>query len=169
MYRVRAGNGWQQRNSREHDLIVLRAVSEVDSLLLLEWRNDVETRRASRSDRIVPYEEHNSWFRKGLNSAHRIMKIAEENGEPVGVVRADRTDEGWELSWMVAPKSRGRGIGEEMLKLFAAELEGPLMASIHRGNRASIKMAQAAGFYCLEGQAKGMFDTWLRDMGLADR
>ena len=118
---------------------------------------------------MISYEEHNDWFLKDLNSADRIMKIAEADGEPVGVVRADRANAGWELSWTVAPKSRGRGIGGEMLKLFVADLEGPLMASIHRANQASIKMAQAAGFCRLERAANDVLDKWLRDIGDADK
>ncbi len=145
-------------------MIELRAVSEADSSLVLSWRNDQETRRASCNDRIISWEEHEAWFRKGLKSPDRIMKIAEVDRQPVGVVRADRIVEGWELSWTVAPGSRKRGIGSVMLRLFVTQLEGHLVALIHRDNLASVKIARSAGFARIEGGEARMFEMWVRDV-----
>ena len=129
-----------------HDELHLRQVTRADAPLLLAWRNDPATREASRQTALVAKHEHEAWLAGVLASAERVIRIAECAGRPVGVVRADRLCQGWELSWTVAPAARGQGIGRRMLTMFAATLEGPLVATMRRGHVASAKMAAAAGF-----------------------
>lgn len=74
--------------------------------------------------------------------------IAEVKGEPIGTVRADYHEEGAELSWAVAPKHRGRGLGKQMVSLFMQSAHPAGMntfAKIKEGNQASARIAQAAG------------------------
>lgn len=116
-----------------------------DAELLLEWRNDPETKRAHRDTADVSWEEHLAWLERILADPSRELLVAEENGVPVGTVRADLSGVVRELSWNVAPDTRNRGIATRMVTLFAAQLRGPIRAEIIVGNTASARVAERAG------------------------
>jgi L-amino acid N-acyltransferase YncA len=143
--------------------VSLRAVSMVDAMLLLGWRNDPVTRRASRNTDPVSWNEHKAWLTRVLVSSDHVMRIAEVAGAPVGVVRAARSGDEWELSWTVAPDARGRGFGSIMLKTFVAELDGRLAAVIRKNNPASAKIASAAGLKCAGDAADTGYELWTRE------
>jgi RimJ/RimL family protein N-acetyltransferase len=143
--------------------VKLRPASVADSDLLLTWRNDLQTRLASRNSALVTREEHQVWLSRMLASTDHVMQIAEADGSPVGVVRGDRTPQGWELSWTVAPEARGRGIGRRMLTMFVAALEGRLVAVVHKDNIASARMASTAGLICVGPAGEPGFEQWVRD------
>jgi RimJ/RimL family protein N-acetyltransferase len=132
-----------------------------DAELLLKWRNDPATRVASRQSGVIELAEHRDWLSRSLASPDRMMRIVEESGHPVGVVRADRTRDGWELSWTVAPDARGRGIGPSMVKLFGDGLKGRVSAMIRKGHAPSERVAKAAGLSCA-GENGADFDLWER-------
>src|SRR5712691_11123998 len=102
--------------------LVLRPVTLADAQLLHAWRNDPATRAGSRSSDTVSLSSHIAWLTKVLASSNYIIRIAEAGGKPVGVVRADKIAEGWELSWTVAPDRRRQGIGPRMVAMFASGL-----------------------------------------------
>lgn len=116
-----------------------------DAELLLEWRNDPATKRAHRDTTDVSWELHLAWLEQILADASRDLLVAEENGVPVGTVRADLSGDVRELSWNVAPNARNRGIGTRMVTLFAAQIKGPIRAEIMTGNTASARVAERAG------------------------
>lgn len=126
-----------------------RPVVLSDAPMLLEWRNDPATRTASRNGSLVTPQDHEAWLRDSSSNPDRKLSIVLEGGSPVGTVRADRRGEGWELSWTVAPSCRGRGLGPAMVCQFAATLSGPSFAEIKPDNRASIRIAEAAGLRCI--------------------
>jgi RimJ/RimL family protein N-acetyltransferase len=138
----------------------LRRAAVDDAAMLHAWRNDPETRRNSRQDHLVPWETHKAWLAAALACENRDIRIAEEEGRPVGVVRADHCDGGWELSWIVAPEARGRGIGQCMLRQFTLVLEGRLTAIIRADNTASIKVAAAAGLMRVGPADRIGFEVW---------
>ena len=76
---------------------------------------------------------------------NRQIYIAEYRGEPIGTVRADKVDSGWQLSWTVAPEFRERGLGIQMVRLLAASISGSIEAVIKPGNAASITIAESLG------------------------
>lgn len=125
----------------------LRPATFDDAALLLVWRNDPVTRQNFRSTAIVPLADHIAWLKKSLAMPTRKIYIAEEDGTPVGVVRADLHDGVQELDYTIAPEARGRGIGKMMVLQFVAEVlpGSTLLAGIKRGNTASEKIAQALG------------------------
>lgn len=143
--------------------LTLRPATLDDSRLLHAWRNDPEARRASRSTSLVPWTIHENWMRRSLSSPDRVIRIAEEDSVAVGVVRADRSPDGWELSWTVAPHARGREIGRRMLILLMSGLEGKITAIIRRGNTASARVATAAGLVRVSPAADPGFDRWARE------
>jgi len=125
--------------------VILRPATFQDAALLLAWRNDPETRAASHNTSELMKDEHLAWLKNTLNDASKKLFIAEENGLPVGTVRADREDGIHELSWTVAPNERGHGIGKEMLLMMIRELAEPVRAEIKVWNKAAIRMAEHAG------------------------
>jgi RimJ/RimL family protein N-acetyltransferase len=134
-----------------------------DAPLLHAWRNDPQTRRASRRSDVVPWAEHEAWLVHVIASLDRVIRVAEEDGRAVGVVRADRSATGCELSWTVAPEARGRGIGQRMLKKFAASLDGRLIAVIRKDSAGSAKIATAVGLRRVGPAEDPNFDLWARE------
>jgi RimJ/RimL family protein N-acetyltransferase len=143
----------------------LRPATLDDARRLHAWRNDPETRRASRSSAVVPWEEHVAWLTTSLASPDRRLRIAVEAGEPVGVVRADRRADGWEVSWTVAPEARGRGVARRMLTLLLVDLDRRVTAIIRQPNIASARVAAAAGFVRIGRAEQHGFDRWLHEKG----
>jgi RimJ/RimL family protein N-acetyltransferase len=142
-------------------ILTLRPATTADARLLHEWRNDPQSRQAWRNSAFVPWQEHCAWLAAVLVSPHHFMRIAEAGGEPLGVVRADRQDGGWELSWTVAPQARAKGIGRAMLRQFVAALDGRLTAVIRKNNVASARIAAAAGFQQCGETPTAEFDLWV--------
>jgi RimJ/RimL family protein N-acetyltransferase len=125
--------------------LTFRSVTMDDAELLLQWRNDPETRRASRQTAPVTRHEHLEWLAKSLGSPPRTLRIVEKGGVPVGVVRADLVNGAHELSWTVAPAARGSGVGKWMVARFASEFPGPLRAEVRKDNPASMRIAEFVG------------------------
>lgn len=116
--------------------------------MLWGWRNDYETRMASVNTEPVLWPEHMIWFSRSLTSPERKIFIAEHQGTPIGTVRLDYLNGHTELSWTIAPEHRGKGYGVSMLRAaITKEPDKDLYAVIKMTNAASLKIAQAAGFY----------------------
>jgi RimJ/RimL family protein N-acetyltransferase len=143
--------------------LVLRPAAMVDAPLLHEWRNDPEARKNSRQGGVVSWETHQAWFASALASPQYAIRIVEEQGKPVGVVRAERFARGWELSWTVAPDARGRGVGRRMLAQFVRTLDGRLVAEIRTGNAPSARIAAAAGLVRIGPADDPEFEVWALD------
>ncbi len=147
----------------EGDALALRPAAEADAARLLAWRNDPVTRRASGDAGRIAWPAHLAWLVALLADPRRRLWIADLEGVPVGTVRAEFTDEGWRLSWTVAPERRGRGLGRRMVAAAAAHLEGRVFAEIKPDNAASLRIARALGLVYV-----GEVDGLLRFAGPAD-
>jgi RimJ/RimL family protein N-acetyltransferase len=128
----------------EHALF-LRAATIEDWALLLEWRNDPQTRSASRNQEPIEKESHLKWLTDNLKNSDSKLLIAELDCKPVGAVRIDFGPQS-EISWTVAPFERGRGIGTQMIALAVRTIDMPLIAVARTSNIASIRIAEASGF-----------------------
>jgi RimJ/RimL family protein N-acetyltransferase len=137
-------------------MMVFRPATVNDSGMLLEWRNDELTRKSSINSDFVTAEEHFTWLNRTIVNPNRKLFIAEIECVPVGMIRFDRVNEQfWELSWNVAPHSRGKGIGKEMVKLSTSLVPEDLIARIKTGNLASLGVADYAGFQ-FDGEQDGL-------------
>jgi RimJ/RimL family protein N-acetyltransferase len=125
--------------------MMLRSVVMQDADMLLTWRNDQETRKASHSTAEVGRGEHMAWLRRKLTNPACRLFIAEENGVPVGTIRADLVEDVWELSWTTAPEVRGQGIATRMAVLLACLIVEPIRAEVKVDNLASARIAERAG------------------------
>jgi RimJ/RimL family protein N-acetyltransferase len=128
-----------------NETITLRPATIDDADMLLEWRNDPETRKASHNTDHVQRDDHISWLSRTLGNPNRRLYVAEENGSPIGTVRADLADGVWELSWTVSPKARGRGVAKRMVAVLATKISEPIRAEVKTGNIASARIAEHAG------------------------
>jgi len=124
---------------------ILRGATIDDARLLYEWRNDPAARSASRNIVPLDFESHVRWLEGTLKNSLRELLIAEIDGTPVGTVRLDRSAEGTELSWTVAPGVRRKGIGKAIVALACRRAKPPIYAEMQEGNIASIKIAEFAG------------------------
>ena len=127
--------------------MILRKVTFEDWRILLDWRNNLETRKNSHNVELVEEENHKKWLNSILANENRQLFIALENEIPVGTVRADfdKKNTEYELSWTISPDFRGKGIGKIMVKLLADKLQAKIRAEIKNGNIASVKIAEYAG------------------------
>jgi pseudaminic acid synthase len=132
--------------------IDLRPATRDDGPLLLAWRNDPETRRASGSTSVVSEPEHLAWLTKSLASPDRALFIAQHAGTTVGTLRLDRAGEStWDVSITVAPEARGKKLATSMLLALEQAARGrgarTLTARIRANNPASIAIFERAGYY----------------------
>ncbi len=127
------------------DAIKLRAATLYDADLLLELRNDPQTRKASHNTDEVQRDEHISWLTNTLKNTSRRLFIAEYNGVPIGTIRSDYSNGVYELSWTVSPNARGKGLGKSMVAILANSIAEPIRAEVKTGNKASMRIAEYAG------------------------
>ena len=134
----------------------LRRATMDDALDVLAWRNDETTRKNSFNQEEISEENHLKWFKRKLDDNSCLMFILEDQDCPVGSIRLDITDDIGEISYMIAPDQRGRGLGKEILKLIESrqELDGcetghriqSLVGFVNEDNVASAKCFENNGY-----------------------
>jgi RimJ/RimL family protein N-acetyltransferase len=140
--------------------LVLRRAEETDAERLLAWRNDPETRANSRRQHILTWAE----LIEAAPGTQRETYVGEIDGNPVGSVRLDYTGQDCELSWTVAPESRGHGIGRALVAAAIAQARtNMLIAAIKPDNLASRRIAEALGF-TQYGEEQGL-EVWRLQCG----
>lgn len=137
--------------------ISLRPATLDDADILLEWRNEAMTRRASHNTAEISREEHLVWLEATLSNSKRKLFIALEESTAVGVMRVDLYESDCELSWTVAPSARGRGVGKRMVALLASRIEVPIRAEVKIDNEASKRIAEYAGMTLVK-EEKGVMN-----------
>ena len=141
-------------------MVILRRATLEDASLLFEWRNDPLTRENSHNQAPVPWEVHCQWLSSSLKNPSRTLFIGTE-GRPVGTSRLDRNPTYVELSYTVAPKVRGKGYGQALVRETLLHCEGPVRARAKTQNRPSRKILQKAGFK-LESEKDGVLTYLLK-------
>jgi UDP-2,4-diacetamido-2,4,6-trideoxy-beta-L-altropyranose hydrolase len=160
-------------DSRPNQKLTLRPAEPDDSRSVWIWRNDPVTRRFSQMSDPIAWPDHQRWWNDALNSAHRQLMIAEVDGEPVAVVRFDRSDPDSELSINLAPACRGSGLGGQVLGKACewfreTHRSERLVATIHRGNAASQRIFEQAGFVRSGGLSNPDFDRYVLAEGTVE-
>ena len=146
---------------RKPETVELRAAQPEDAQLLFEWRNDPITRAYSKTSRPISWEEHVVWYAQSLGNPDRLIFVAMANGEPVGVIRGDREQAGWVLSWSIGSEHRGRGLLKLMIVAIFPHISGVVRAEIKADNNASIRAARSAGM-TLRWRSNGL-THWVLD------
>ena len=136
-------------------LLDLREATIQDADLLLEWRNDPETRNASHNTGEVQREDHISWLTKtGKRRKSAAIRCGREWGSMEPFVQ---------IFPMVFMSCRGRlrqmqesrGVAKRMVALLASQISEPIRAEVKSGNTASIRVAEHAGMQFVR-QADGV-------------
>jgi RimJ/RimL family protein N-acetyltransferase len=132
---------------KKEEYMKLRKVQINDWKILLDWRNDIETRRNSHNMELVKEDDHKKWLKSVLENKSRELFIALENKQPCGTVRVDFDEQQktYELSWTISPYFRGQGIGKKMVRSLTEKMDEKIRAEIKKGNIPSVKIAEYAG------------------------
>jgi UDP-2,4-diacetamido-2,4,6-trideoxy-beta-L-altropyranose hydrolase len=131
----------------------VRPATPADEEMVLRWANDPVTRRNAFSTDLISPAAHHAWFQAKLANVEecRFYIMETTTGVPVGQVRFDRTDDGWEISYLVAPGFRGRGLGRRVLgagldHLAATEPASVVVGRVKEDNVSSQRVFQSLGF-----------------------
>lgn len=123
----------------------LMPATRADLPLLCRWRNDPATRKASRRTHEFSTEDVERWiFDEG-----RAFFLGRLETVPVGLLSFEPVpgERACEVSILVAPEHRGRGIGRRLLGL--AHLYGrdaELRAQVRNDNQSSLRLFRVCGF-----------------------
>lgn len=127
------------------DTIIQFTKAQIADLSILQsWRNDPVTRSLSRRRHEFSVEDVESWvFNEG-----RAFYIAHAGGERVGFVSYEphAGSDALEISIVVAPQFRGKGIGKMMLSEAVNKASVPLYAHVRKNNPMSIALFKSCGF-----------------------
>tara|TARA_E500000331_G_scaffold319255_1_gene331810 strand:- start:246 stop:698 length:453 start_codon:yes stop_codon:yes gene_type:complete len=99
-------------------------VKEIDSMLIWNWRNDIETRMMSRNSEIIKWEDHKLWLTNKLNDLEDKLYIFKEEQIPIGIVIFSKLNTNkFEISININPELRSKGYGNKLLMLALKKFE----------------------------------------------
>ena len=157
---------------RAGETVVIRKVQPGDKGMVLEWANDPGTRSQAFNPSHISAEDHERWFAKRLADNRVAFYIAEtDHGVPAGQVRFEAAADGTrEISYLIAPLFRGRGLGQSVLAgglaAFSEEYgPAPMRGLVKAGNAASARIFRALGFaesHALNAPETLVFELHLR-------
>ena len=130
----------------------LRIAQISDAKMILEWRNDPDTRNNSFSRELISNEDHVKWLEKKLLEDSCRLYICCDGQENVGQIRIDVRENIGEVSYMVAPECRGKGYGTKILELAENEAKdlNTLIGFVKKSNIASAKCFEKNGYVKFE-------------------
>lgn len=120
---------------------ILREATWKDCHCVWQWKNDPDALAVSLSSQPVPWEEHQIWFKKKLESLNSVLFIGEIDSQSFGVVRVDKQ----RVSINLAPEFRGKGLGYKLLSRVLKRY-GDLEAEVKKDHHPSLKLFQSLGF-----------------------
>jgi RimJ/RimL family protein N-acetyltransferase len=131
--------------------VTVRCATVQDAERLLRWRNDAETRAASRTTVAITPGEHKAWLARTLADNRCHLLIGERAGTPVGQVRFDaHDDDRYEIGVGLEPEARGRGLGAPLIaagvQWLRARTSATIVAEVRDDNMPSLKAFTRAGF-----------------------
>ena len=155
-------------NARAQSKLTARVINETDELLVLRWANDPIVRKNAFHSRRISEDEHREWFQMVLkNQEHGGFYIVEGSTDvPIGQVRFDRVQGGWEVTYSIDQIFRSRGLAANMLGIAIEKfkLEGgraPIIGRVRINNLASMKVFERLGF--LKTEKAAQFITYRLD------
>lgn len=144
----------------------LRPVTWDDADILLAWRNAPVVRAASRSTDEVTTAEHQAWLTRMLESPCSWLFLGvDEDDQPVGHTRISEEGGYGEVSIVVAPRARDRGLGAQLLTLThdayaAGGGSCKLRAFVRSSNDASHRLFLSVGYVVDEQTDMGTWYEW---------
>lgn len=133
-------------------VVTYRPATARDADLLRGWRNDPIVRAAAVHTAKVTAAEHAAWLQSVLADPDRTLVVALLDGNPVGVIRFDRSGRESTISISIDSSTRAGGLGTQIiretseLELAARETIDRVWADIRLENIASLKAFERAGY-----------------------
>ena len=130
----------------------LRPAGISDAATYFSWANDPVTRKQSFDQQVIPWQNHQAWFKKKIQSADSYMWVLETSERlPVGQIRFDVKDDIADIDYSLEPLVRGRGWAKKLLseglKTFKDHNgEKPLRGRVKEDNLPSRRVFQRLGF-----------------------
>lgn len=123
----------------------LRKVNKDDINLLFEWANDPDSRANAKSQDLIKWEDHVRWFDNKISDELSFLYILTDSERDVGIIRFDKNNNDFIISYFIDKNYRGKGLGElvlkEGLKTLQEVVDNPsLLAYVKKGNIASEKI-----------------------------
>ncbi|HKK74711.1 MAG TPA: UDP-2,4-diacetamido-2,4,6-trideoxy-beta-L-altropyranose hydrolase [Saprospiraceae bacterium] len=129
-----------------------REAEERDTELLFTWANDQATRQQSFNSKPIAFEQHKKWFLAKRSDPNSHIYILHLRQAPIAQVRFDLKDQVATLSYSIAKKYRGKGLGVPVLREAMATLRRaygqrlPIVGYVKKSNIASVKVFRALDF-----------------------
>ena len=136
--------------------IILRSATLSDCDIIFEMANDPLTRQNAFNIDQILYEEHVSWFNQKIESEQCLFYIAEIEGDVIGQIRIDCSDDKQHgnIDYSVHHDHRGKGYGTNILQhvLTLPEVQqiAVLIGEVKSDNISSQKSFLKAGFRKVE-------------------
>jgi UDP-2,4-diacetamido-2,4,6-trideoxy-beta-L-altropyranose hydrolase len=132
-------------------LVALRRMIADDVLTLYDWQQHPETRRFARNPQPPELEQHKKWFFVRLASDDCVLWMILCDGEAAGMLRFERGPgehaNAWEVSILVAPDKKDRGVAAAALALGRQTMpSAEFVAEVLPGNEASHRLFRNAGY-----------------------
>ena len=122
----------------------LKRIQYSDWKILLDWRNDDNTRHQFFDSSVIDESAHKTYI-KNITNNPRIEEIDQQyilyvNDEPAGTIKSSKISNG---------EFRGKNLSVIMMQLFLYDMKGIFICEIKNTNLASIKMVERVGYELL--------------------
>ena len=125
----------------------IRSASLADARFVFDLSNEALVRRNSANSKEIRWEDHVQWFVRMLASPDCIFYIVESAGGPIGQVRFNRRERGWECSGSLLPAWRGKGLSARFLRAALIRSGLPEVVGMSKvANRIAIKPLLVNGY-----------------------
>ena len=125
----------------------IRPACAADAAFTFALSNDALVRRNSAHSQAIAWNEHVAWFARMLASPDCLFYIVESAGEPIGQVRFNRRERGWECSGSLVEAWRGKGLSARFLRAALVRSGLPEVVGMSKvSNRVAIAPLLANGY-----------------------
>lgn len=136
----------------------LRQANLSDAKILFDLRNHPKVREKSHNTDIIDFDTHQKWLDKIVLDASKVVYIAEKEGNFIGMVRFEKINDVYLMSWAISPKFQGQGFGKEVVRHAAKTMsDDAIRAEIKQDNLASIKIAEYIGMKLIKTSGNILF------------
>jgi RimJ/RimL family protein N-acetyltransferase len=129
----------------------LRDVTINDAALLFEWANEADVRNNATNPRPIVWNEHVAWLTCKLSDDAVHMNILVGSQGNIGIIRFEKSSDGFIISYSIDKKYRGSGFGTIILEkgmenLNKIVINPVFLGYVKKGNIASEKIFNKFGF-----------------------
>ena len=121
----------------------LKKINQNHKNILYKWHNLKSVLKNSLKGKKFTMEEHTKWFSKQLHSKN-IIRIIYIRNKPIGIIRLEKKTSDYLISYMIAPKYRGRGIAYTAIKKLLSNVRkkgvNKIIGLVNKNNTHSLKI-----------------------------